>query len=186
MLLAAGCGSDSDKTDPGMQPDPGNGTQGQPPAPPAAPPMQLGQAASTAGEPGPSAVAPVPGDLELTPTNVAYVTGEGTLHLVVTIKQRATGTKPADAGPWKYTSTDGQAFTVVSSNPRMLYPKGFYDNGMPVQPGTFTWDTQSWDISEAQRGGTLSYTDGLDQVFSWTLPAQDTGPQVDEVKKSLR
>ncbi|MFD0382343.1 hypothetical protein ACFQ2B_07520 [Streptomyces stramineus] len=47
------------------------------------------------------------------------------------------------------------------------------------------WRARAFDITDAQRGGTLVYTDGEGATYEWKIPAQDSGSQVAELKKKL-
>ncbi|MFF7023072.1 hypothetical protein ACFY97_18965 [Streptomyces klenkii] len=161
------------------------------PAPPSSPSADapLGKGAETVGSGG-------TGRLAVTPTSAVYAAkaiidkpSRG-LFVVVTVKDRAVTavaaaeTAPIERGGWQWIAPDGQTVTTVDGNASNVALDGFNHHG-PVQPGAFTWRTEAFDISEAQRGGTLVYTDGLGTAYRWKIPAQDAGPQVDEVKRLL-
>ncbi|WUD72122.1 hypothetical protein OG937_10690 [Streptomyces sp. NBC_00510] len=61
---------------------------------------------------------------------------------------------------------------------------GFNGGGM-VEAGTYQWDSFVFDLTDAQRGGTLSYTDGSGAVFHWPVPAVNSGPELSKVKKGI-
>jgi hypothetical protein len=219
-LLSAGCGSDNaDKTNPGMQPAPATtagkpavdcsdlgitmeewtlNCQGQPPqsaaAQPAAAPLQLGQAATTAGAVNPIR-GPGGGTLDITPTSVVYTSGSRStkpengqfLTLVFTMKPAgdiaAMPTAPIDGGGWHYITPDGQALEQGHGNGFTYTANGF---GRPMTVvGATVNATESWDITTTQAGGIVQYTDGAGKTYRWQVPAVDTGPHADAVKKAL-
>ncbi|WTW93602.1 hypothetical protein OG216_09545 [Streptomycetaceae bacterium NBC_01309] len=144
-------------------------------------PRPLGQAVLTTGSNG-------SGTLELAPTTVVYSTGQdtGTVpnkdgYVTVTVKLTNKGAVTArDSDFWSYVAPDGEALDIGI----IIVPRGF-DGGSTIQPGTFQWGSQSWDIRNDQKGGVLVYKDGTDVLYKWQLPAVDTGPQVAEVKKGF-
>lgn len=164
---------------------PGTGNTIQQTAPSAdTAPKPLGQPAETTGSDG-------AGTLEFTPTTVvysapgeAYNTPSRGFFVTVTVKQHNTGAVPATAasgfsGGWAYIAPDGEALDSVSVASDFKSPIG------PVAPGTFEWSGETWDIRGNQRGGIVQYTDGTGVVHRWQIPAQDSGPQIDEVRKGL-
>lgn len=207
-MLLAGCGSDGDKTKPTAQSQPaasspkvncqdpaqaklcGPGSGLDPVGPPTtapAAPMQLGQTATTTGDEG-------IGTLELTPTTIVYSTGPETgtvpqreIYVTITIKRQNNGTVPAEpteARPdgWGYITPDGEDVNTAI----YVIPSGFVGTARPIEPGTHQWGAATWSINQNQRGGTITYTDGAGATYRWSVPAQDTGPQIAEVKKGLR
>ncbi|GGY05926.1 hypothetical protein GCM10010324_61000 [Streptomyces hiroshimensis] len=132
------------------------------------------------------------GKLEITPMSVVYAAKTATdkptrgLFAVVTVKERpmtdvaAAETTPTEKGGWQWIAADGQA----SNNEANIFLKGF-DSGGPIRSGASQVRARTFDISNAQRGGILRYTDGEGKTFRWTIPAQDSGPQADQVKKVL-
>ncbi|MFC5144308.1 hypothetical protein [Streptomyces aureoversilis] len=151
--------------------------------------LAFGKPAETVGSGG-------TGRLEVTPTSIVYVTkalidkpSKG-LFAVVTVKDRATTavaaeeTAPIMQGGWQWIAPDGQAIATGDGTADMVSIEGFKSGGA-VQPGAFRWESRVFDISEKQRGGTLVYTDGAGKSFRWKTPAQDAGPQVEELKKAL-
>ncbi|WP_327351868.1 hypothetical protein [Streptomyces sp. NBC_01304] len=60
-----------------------------------------------------------------------------------------------------------------------------FTNAGPIQPGTFQWRSQVFDLTEAQRSGTLIYVDGEGQAFRWKMPAKDAGPELARLKAAL-
>lgn len=160
-------------------------------APPSSPSADapLGKGAETVGSGG-------TGRLEVTPTSVVYATkavidkpARG-LFVVVTVRDRPTTAvaaaeaAPIEHGGWQWIAPDGQTVTTGDGNASNVTVDGFNHHG-PVQPGAFTWRTEAFDISEAQRGGTLVYSDGQGTAYRWKVSARDAGPQVDEVNRLL-
>lgn len=149
----------------------------------------LGKGAETVGSGG-------TGRLEVTPTSVVYATKAiidkptHGLFVVVTVKDKAmtavaaAETAPIERGGWQWIAPDGQTVTTSDGNASNVTLDGFHHAG-PVQPGAYAWRTVAFDISEAQRGGRLVYTDSAGKAYRWEIPAQDAGPQVDEVKRLL-
>lgn len=157
--------------------------------------LQLGQPARTDGATHP-AVGTGGGVLELTPTSVVYAksatgaTPKGGLFAVVAIKARsmtavaAAETAPITGGGWQWIAPDGQAISTMAGSANNVTPDGFMASG-PVQPGTYVLTSAAFDISAAQKGGTLMYTDGSGNVFRWRIPAADSGPQAGQLKSAL-
>ncbi|RCG21763.1 hypothetical protein DQ392_08630 [Streptomyces reniochalinae] len=188
-----GCGKDSDLSQADWAelcgPDAvGNG--GKPRKPQEAKENKLGQKQATIGGDG-------TGELEITPTSVVYVdkaTGEtpdNDLFAVVTVKDKASNAvdaseeAPAGGGGWKWAAPNGQAIGDGDGNAAFnVVPEGF-NGGGDIAAGTWAWDSAVFDISEAQRGGTLLYTDGAGTTYRWTMPKTDTGPEVVKLKKGL-
>ncbi|MEU1309530.1 hypothetical protein ABZ419_11630 [Streptomyces cinnamoneus] len=132
----------------------------------------------------------------MTPTSVVYATKASIdkpareLFAVVTVKDRPTTavagaeSAPIDGGGWQWVAPDGQAISGTDGNASNVVLEGFQGNPT-TQPGTFSWGTQAFDITTAQRGGTLIYTDGTGVAHRWKVPAQDAGPQAAQVRKAL-
>lgn len=153
--------------------------------------LKLGDPAQTIGDEG-------VGVLEITPDTVVYAKQDGDekaangVFAVVTMKDRAmTGTAadevaPISGGGWSWIAPDGEAIGFGSGNStNVVLDK--YNNSDPVQPGTYQWRSQVFDLSPAQaKGGTLLYTDGDGTAHRWKMPSTDTGPNVTEVKKELQ
>jgi hypothetical protein len=166
----------------------GAGTGGDGKAAPTAD-LALGKPAETIGAEG-------AGVMEITPTTVVYATkGTGQdpdndLFAVVTVKDRPTTAAPAretapiDQGGWQWIAPDGQAIDQGNGTAFNVVPEPFSAGG-PIQPGSFKWDSQIFDLTDAQRGGTLVYTDGEGTAYRWKIPTKDAGPQIADVKKAL-
>ncbi|MCD9145759.1 hypothetical protein [Streptomyces albireticuli] len=149
----------------------------------------MGASAPTVGSGG-------AGRLEVTPTSVVYATKAmadkptNGLFVIVSVKDRPTSssavaeTAPAQRGGWQWVAADGRAVGAGDGNAANVFLSGFDASG-PIPAGTAKWRARAFDISERQRGGTLVYTDGQGKTFRWEIPAQDTGPQVAELKKKL-
>ncbi|MFF7725007.1 hypothetical protein [Streptomyces sp. NPDC008001] len=154
-------------------------------AAPAAGPLAMGKGTETVGAGG-------GGKLDITPVSVVYAAKTATdkpsrgLYAVVAVQERpltdtaAAETTPTEKGGWQWIANDGQA---VDSEANVFLP-GF-DAGGPIRAGATQVRARTFDIAAAQRGGTLTYTDGEGKTFRWQIPAQDSGPQVPQVKKAL-
>ncbi|MFD9276947.1 hypothetical protein ACFWD7_06590 [Streptomyces mirabilis] len=152
--------------------------------------LAFGKSAQTTGDGG-------AGVLEITPDTVVFTkeasgeTAANGVFAVVTMKDKAMTAAaanepaPIGGGGWKWMASDGEmvAFdTGNSSNVTM----DKYTNADPVQPGSYQWRSQVFDLTSAQaKGGTLIYIDGAEKAFRWEMPSTDTGPNVAEVKKQL-
>ncbi|MEV5770097.1 hypothetical protein AB0L49_02335 [Streptomyces antimycoticus] len=79
---------------------------------------------------------------------------------------------------------DGQAVDTLSGNATNVSPDG-YTSGGTVKPGTYQQRAVAFDITTAQQGGTLTYTDGDGATWRWTMPAKDTGPELAKLKAAL-
>lgn len=163
--------------------------------PPAGPDLPFGQPAVTAGAKNPVA-GPGGGTLEITPVAAVYRTADGInrpdsgLFLTVGFKNKAVdgtpkGTAPIEGGGWTYIAPDGQALEQGNGSHAFSVTANNFNDVGPYQPGTFSYDAETWDISEAQRGGTILYTDGDGKTYRWTVPAQDGGPEVEKLKTDL-
>jgi hypothetical protein len=151
--------------------------------------LALGKPTETIGNGG-------AGVLELTPTSVVYVTGSMStkptkdVFAFVTVKARSTKAvaaeqvPPITGGGWKWVAADGQAIDEGNGEAYNVVSDSFNAGG-PIEPGTFVWDGITFDLTKAQQGGTLLYTDGNGTAYRWTVPAADAGPQVAQVKKEL-
>lgn len=152
---------------------------------------ELGKAVQTDGDQSTGGV------LELTPTSVIYLAKTAFdvptngLYAVITVKAKsmtavsAQEAAPISGGGWTYIAPDGQAITTLSGNATNVVPNGF-EGGGAVEQGTFQWESEAFDITPAQAGGTLSYKDGNGHVSHWKLPKTTSGPEVAKVEKSLK
>jgi hypothetical protein len=158
-------------------------------------PMPLGKTVETIG-----AQAPVSGKggggLEVTPTTIVYakkamgeVAVNGTFA-IITVKDKAPNavaaaeSAPIEGGGWQWAAPDGQAIDEGENDASSITPQGFTGGGM-VQPGTYAWRTIAFDLTEAQRGGTIMYTDGAGHTFRWAMPATEKGPELAQLKKGM-
>lgn len=152
--------------------------------------LKLGEPAQTIGDGG-------TGVLQITPDTVVYVKegsrekSEYGTFAVITMKVKAmTGapaeqTAPITGDGWQWIAPDGEAIGFDSGNSTGI-TMDKYSNGGTVQPGTYQWDSEVFDLTKAQaKGGTLLYTDGEGTAYQWTMPAAESGPRVAEVKKQL-
>lgn len=149
----------------------------------------LGGTVHTAGADG--------GMLDITPSTITYTT-EGTgqkaeqeVFAVVAYKAASTKgaaaseTVPAGNGGWEWIAPDGEAAENSGFSAPSVTAKGFTNAG-PIQSGSFQWRSQVFDIDEAQRGGTLIYTDGEGEAYRWKMPAKDEGPELAKLKAGLK
>ncbi|MFK8844661.1 hypothetical protein [Streptomyces sp. Ac-502] len=166
-----------------------------PPTPPEVKALALGKTAHTAG-----AAHPVEGDgggvLDITPTSVVYVpTGTGQTpvngsYAVVAYKAKsatavaAAETVPAENAGWQWIAPDGQAVSTMDGDATSVTPDGFLGSGA-VALGSYQWRSQAFDLTKAQHGGQLVYTDGEGKTYRWTMPAKDSGPEAAKLKKAL-
>lgn len=173
---------------------PGSGMTTDAPTAPAAP-LQIDQPATTAGATSPIR-GPGGGILEITPVAVVYratdnsYTPDNGLFLTVGFKHRAADgtpapTAPIDGGGWKYIAPDGQALEQGNGRSAFSVVANSFNDPGPVATGTFVYDADTWDISEAQRGGVIVYTDGAGQTHRWQVPAQDGGSEAEKLKRDL-
>ncbi|MFE0103675.1 hypothetical protein [Streptomyces sp. NPDC059009] len=153
--------------------------------------LKLGEPAQTTGDGG-------TGVLQITPDTVVFrkkASGESAkygIFVVVTMKDKAMTAAAADevapisGGGWSWIAPDGETIGFDSGNSTMV-TMDRYDNADPVQPGTYQWRAQVFDLTPAQaKGGTLLYTDGEEAAYRWKMPSSDSGPRVAEVKKQLQ
>jgi hypothetical protein len=152
--------------------------------------MAFGKPAQTTGDGG-------AGVLEITPDTVVFTkeaSGEKAANgvfVVVTMKDKAMTAVAADepapisGDGWKWMAPDGEMISWDSGNSTNV-TMDKYDGAEPVQPGSYQWRSQVFDLTSAQaKGGTLIYIDGAEKAFRWEMPSTDTGPNVAEVKKHL-
>ncbi|MFE9382364.1 hypothetical protein ACFYMO_03870 [Streptomyces sp. NPDC007025] len=188
-----GCGKDSDLSQADWNELCGPnavGNGGKPRKPEQPKNHKLGEAQTTIGGDG-------TGELEITPTTVVYVdkaTGEtpdNDLFAVVTTKDKATNAvdtseeAPAGGGGWKWATPDGQAIGDGDGDAAFNVTPEHFNGGGNIAAGTWAWDSAVFDLSDAQRGGTLLYTDGAGTTYRWKMPKTDSGPDVDKLKKDL-
>ena len=158
--------------------------------------LAWGKSAKTVGAQNPYGGGPGGGDLEVTPSTVVYQktamgnTAANGVYAIITVKDKATGKLAAaesamiEGGGWQWIAPDGQALDSGENDASSITPNGFTSGGM-VKAGTWQWDTVAFDLSEAQRGGTLAYTDGAGTTFKWKVPASDSGPELAAVRKGM-
>jgi hypothetical protein len=157
--------------------------------------VHLGTAARTAGALHPLN-GPGGGTLELTPAAIVYTrTGNGYTSAngtfaVIAIKARSIGTTaanqaaPADGGGWSWITPAGQTLEAGNGEATSVPPNDYMAAG-PYQPGAFAWTSEAFDLTAAQRGGTLQYIDGAGKAWRWTMPKTNAGPQAAKLKTAL-
>jgi hypothetical protein len=152
--------------------------------------LKFGTPARTTGDGG-------TGVLEITPDTIVFTkeaSGEAAANgvfAVVTMKDKAMTAVAADepapimGGGWKWMAPDGEMVAFDSGNSSNV-TMDKYNNADPVQPGSYQWRSQAFDLTPAQaKGGTLIYIDGEEKAFRWDMPSTDSGPSIAEVKKQL-
>ncbi|MFF3620079.1 hypothetical protein [Streptomyces sp. NPDC002467] len=108
----------------------------------------------------------------------------------ITIKARPTTAvaaaqaAPITGGGWSWIAPDGQAIEQGNGQAFNVVAESFNAGGA-VQPGSWVWDSAVFDLTKAQAGGTLVYTDGEGTTIRWKIPAEDAGAEVAQVKKEL-
>ena len=158
--------------------------------------LPFGKPAATVGSQSTATGDPGGGALEVTPTTIVYAktamgsTSTNGVFAIITVKDRAAGAAaateaaPIEGAGWQWTTPDGQALDEGENEASSITPNGFTGGGM-VKAGTWHWRTIAFDLAEAQRGGTLTYTDGAGGVFQWKAPSTDQGPELAAVKKGM-
>lgn len=158
--------------------------------------LAWGKPARTTGAQHPFGGQPGGGELEVTPTTVVYQktamgnTAANGVYAIITVRDKATGAIDAtesakiENGGWQWIAPDGQALDEGENEASSITPNGYTGGGM-VKAGTWQWDTIAFDLTEAQRGGTIAYTDGAGATFKWKVPAADTGPELAALKKGM-
>ncbi|MFH8683566.1 hypothetical protein [Streptomyces lydicus] len=172
--LLTACTEDDDRGEPG-------------PTPRTA--LRLGQNADTVGVGG-------KGALRITPDTVVYVhkagadTPEHDLYAVVAFSAANRTATPVTAttgkGGFRWKAPDGH--TVKAGNSRgaaRIAPVGFHDGGPTVRPHTYGRNTVAFDLTDAEKGGTLVYVDGKGAAFYWKIPAASSGDTVAALKSAL-
>ncbi|MGY0021192.1 hypothetical protein [Streptomyces sp. cg35] len=108
---------------------------------------------------------------------VAYQSTNRTAH-------RATTT--AAQGGFRWKSPDGPAVTAGNTTAaKKLAPIGFSEGGPVLAPRTMHQDVAVFDITAAEKGGTLVYVDGDGASSQWKIPATDSGVSVPALKFAL-
>ncbi|MFD8685999.1 hypothetical protein [Streptomyces sp. NPDC059651] len=159
------------------------------PEPRPQPTLKLGQSADTAGVGG-------RGDAQITADTVVYVdsTGFGApehgLFAVVNYQSRnrtkSRVTTTAEQGGWRWKTADGHTFTARNSKAAAeVAPIGFSEGGAALPAETGHQDVAVFDITAAEKGGTLIYVDGDGTAFRWKVPASNSGSAVPALKFAL-
>jgi hypothetical protein len=174
----------------------GTGGDGKDPAAQETEPMPLGKTVETIGAQSPADGGPGGGGLEVTPTTIVYqkeAMGNTALNgtfAIITVKDKAPNavdaaeSAPIEGGGWQWIAPDGQALDEGDNEASNITPNGFTGGGT-IKAGTWAWRTVAFDITEAQRGGVLLYTDGSGQTFRWQMPATEKGPELAALKKGM-
>ncbi|MET8583434.1 hypothetical protein ABZX39_21565 [Streptomyces collinus] len=151
--------------------------------------LRLNQSADTVGAGG-------DGTMRITPDTVLYLrrtssgTAEHGLYAVVTFSAENRSKTPVTAttktGGFRWKAPDGH--TVGAGNSRSaarIAPTGFADGGPTVPVGTFRRNTLAFDITDAEKGGTLVYVDGRGDAYRWRIPSTSSGRVVTALKRAL-
>ncbi|MFM9616883.1 hypothetical protein ACKI14_02835 [Streptomyces turgidiscabies] len=133
--------------------------------------------------------------LEVSPTTVVYQaeamgsTAVNGVYAIITVKDRAPAgaaaeSAPIEGGGWQWLAPDGQALNEGENEASSITPDGFTGGGT-IPAGAWKWRTIAFDLSKAQQGGTLVYTDGAGATYQWKAPAKDSGPEASALKKGM-
>ncbi|MGC5008906.1 hypothetical protein [Streptomyces sp. DT203] len=165
-----------------------DGTNHRQPGPRAV--LRLGQGADTAGAEG-------RGTVQITPDTVVYTdrtsfgTPERGLFAVVTFQAmnrgKAAVKTTAGSGGFRWKTPGGH--TVEQGEGKgagKIAPVGFSEGGPAVRPHTYQAETVAFDITAAERGGTLVYGDGDGVAFYWKVPSTSSGPAVPALRSALQ
>lgn len=159
-------------------------------------PMPLGKTVETIGAESPADGGPGGGGLEVTPTTIVYQreamgnTPLNGLFAIITVKDQAPNaadaaeSAPIEGGGWQWIAPDGQALDEGENEASSITPNGFTGGGT-IKAGTWAWRTLAFDITEAQKGGVLIYTDGAAQTYRWQMPKSEQGPELAALKKGM-
>ncbi|MEU0206362.1 hypothetical protein [Streptomyces canus] len=152
--------------------------------------LSFGQSADTAGVGG-------RGTAQITPNAVVYVdkagaeTPERGLFAVVRFEAGNRAKTPvrttADKGGFRWKTPDGK--TVKAGNSRgagRIAPVGFSEGAPEVSPKTYQADSVAFDITAAEKGGTLVYVDGNGDAFRWKIPSTNTGSAASALMSALK
>ncbi|WP_189192452.1 hypothetical protein [Streptomyces albiflavescens] len=152
--------------------------------------LKFGQTAETAGADG-------KGTAQITPDTVVYVdkagaeTPEHGLFAVVRFKagnrSKAPVTTTVGKGGFRWKTPDGK--TVKAGNSEgagRIAPVGFSEGAPDVSPSTYQVDSVAFDITAAEKGGTLVYVDGDGVAFRWKVPSTSSGSTAGALKSALQ
>ncbi|MBL1083510.1 hypothetical protein JK359_16270 [Streptomyces actinomycinicus] len=151
--------------------------------------LRLRQSAGTAGAGG-------KGTMRITPDTVVYVrrAGNGTpehdLYAVVAFTSENRSEFPVTAttrkGGFRWKASNGHTVGAGNSiSAARIAPTGFSDGGPTVSAGTFRRNTVAFDITTAEKGGTLIYLDGNGDSCRWTIPPTNSGSTVSALRIAL-
>ncbi|OAR24089.1 hypothetical protein A8W25_16645 [Streptomyces sp. ERV7] len=156
-----------------------------------------GTVAQALGEPSRTVGANTVGILEITPMTVVYLKEAGGqtsrygTFAVVTMDEKSLTANPAaetalaKGGGWHWIAPNGTLIAEGAGHAAEV-ALGTYQHSGAIEPGAHQLRAKVFDLTPAQaRGGKLIYTDGTDSSDRWSIPAQDTGPQVADVRAQL-
>ncbi|MFE0510104.1 hypothetical protein [Streptomyces sp. NPDC058964] len=134
--------------------------------------------------------------MRITPDTVVYVrktstgTPEHDLYAVVTFSAENRSKTPVTAttriGGFRWKAANGHIVSAGNSkSAAKIAPIGFSDGGPTVPTGTFRRNTVAFDITSAEKGGTLVYVDGNGDAYRWKIPSANSGPVVSALKFAL-
>jgi hypothetical protein len=152
--------------------------------------LKFGQTADTAGVGG-------KGTVQIAPDTVVYVDKAGAetpdhgLFAVVRVeagnRSKSPVTTTVGKGGFRWKTPDGN--TVKAGNSKgagSIAAVGFSEGGPDISPGTYQVDTVAFDITAAEKGGTLVYVDGDGVEFRWKIPSTSSGSTATALKSALQ
>lgn len=152
--------------------------------------LNFGQSADTTGVGG-------RGTAQITPDAVVYVdksgaeTPENGLFAVVRFeagnRSKTKVTTTAGNGGFRWKAPGGK--TVKAGNSKgagRLAPIGFSEDAPGVPPKTYQVDSVAFDITVAEKGGTLIYVDGDGDAFRWKVPSTNSGSTAAALESALK
>ncbi|MGH4033581.1 hypothetical protein ACQB60_32150 [Actinomycetota bacterium Odt1-20B] len=173
-LSLAACSDSADHSDPQPQPKPRTA-------------LKFGQTATVAGA--------LRGTVQITAETIVYAEKAGSStpeREVFAIVRYETGNRSTSsvtqlgetAFQWK--APDGKAIPAGNTSPAQgIGPIGFSEGSRRVSPRTSQADTVAFDLTEADKGGTLVYVDGDKVTFTWKMPSTDSGSSAKALKIAL-
>lgn len=152
--------------------------------------LNFGQSADTAGVGG-------RGTAQITPDAVVYVDKAGAespehgLFAVVRFEARNQSRTPvtttAGKGGFRWKAPGGRTMKAGNSKAAgKVAPVGFSEGAPDVSPKTYQADSVVFDITAAEKGGTLVYVDGNGVAFHWKVPSTDSGSVASALKSALK
>ncbi|MFE0102916.1 hypothetical protein [Streptomyces sp. NPDC059009] len=175
-LSLAACSDSADHSDPQPRPKPKPRTA-----------LKFGQTATVAGA--------LKGTVQITAETIVYAEkAESSVpeHDVFAIVRYETGNRSTSsvtqlgetAFQWK--TPNGKKIQAGNTSAAQgIAPIGFSEGSRRVSPKTSQADTVAFDLTEADKGGTLVYVDGDKVTFTWKMPSADSGSSAKALKIAL-